>query len=156
MRNIIEEEIEKIIAGRDLSKEDHVKVVAGAFKNLCGQYQGSMDDASAAIIDFAETFQKVKTGFDAENKYFKPTSRKSKKPDPGDEIIKIGEVMKMTGLGRLEISALKKEGKFPESISQGQGSIGWKQNDIEEYIKNRDKVDAGILDAIGGKKAQRR
>jgi prophage regulatory protein len=50
------------------------------------------------------------------------------------DLIKIKEVMKMTGLSRSFIYFHKKNGDFPESISLGSRSVAWVRSSIDEWV----------------------
>lgn len=55
-------------------------------------------------------------------------------------IIRLKEVMAMTGLGRSTLYNLLAEGKFPKSVSLGGGrAVGWLASEVEEWIMTRVK-----------------
>ncbi|MGH1406655.1 MAG: helix-turn-helix transcriptional regulator [Rhodomicrobiaceae bacterium] len=52
-------------------------------------------------------------------------------------ILKLPEVKAMTGLSRSTIYAYKKSGIFPETIKLGPRSVGWLEQDIMDWIKEK-------------------
>jgi prophage regulatory protein len=66
---------------------------------------------------------------------------KHQKPTPPsnvfDRIIKISEVMKLTGLGRTSIYAYIKNGSFPKQIKLGIRSSGWKESQKKKWIEDQ-------------------
>jgi prophage regulatory protein len=50
------------------------------------------------------------------------------------KIIRLPEVMKMTGLSRSTIYLRMSKGCFPQSISLGERAIGWLEADIEQWL----------------------
>lgn len=55
-------------------------------------------------------------------------------------IIRLKEVMVMTGLGRSTIYKLQAEGKFPKSIPLSERAIGWYAFEVEAWLQ--EKLDA--------------
>lgn len=53
------------------------------------------------------------------------------------KIIKLPEVLALTGKCKSSIYAEMKTGTFPSSISLGGRSIGWIFNDVQEWIQAR-------------------
>lgn len=53
------------------------------------------------------------------------------------KIMRLKGVMAQTGLGRSSIYKFMSEGAFPESISLGARSVGWLEQDVEDWIKGR-------------------
>lgn len=54
-----------------------------------------------------------------------------------NRILKLPEVIQKTGLSRSSIYAYKKEGTFPPPIKLGKRSVGWIQQDIENWIEEK-------------------
>ncbi|WP_442267627.1 helix-turn-helix transcriptional regulator [Tenacibaculum sp. ZS6-P6] len=54
-----------------------------------------------------------------------------------NRILKLPEVIQKTGLSRSTIYAYKKEGIFPEPIKLGRRSVGWIEQDIENWIEEK-------------------
>jgi prophage regulatory protein len=55
-------------------------------------------------------------------------------------VMRLGEVMKVTGLGRSSIYKLQSEGLFPRSISLSERAIGWYAYEVEAWLQ--EKLDA--------------
>ncbi|HIF9086242.1 TPA: helix-turn-helix transcriptional regulator [Photobacterium damselae] len=51
------------------------------------------------------------------------------------KIIRLPEVIKMTGLSRSTIYLRMSKGDFPQSISLGERAIGWLETDIELWLE---------------------
>ena len=54
-------------------------------------------------------------------------------------LIRLKEVINLTGLGRSSIYKFMSENKFPQSISLGERAIAWQEGKIEEWLQ--DKID---------------
>jgi len=54
-----------------------------------------------------------------------------------ERILRSKEVQDMTGLSRTTIWRLERVGKFPSRVSLGLNSIGWRFNEVNEWILNR-------------------
>ncbi len=54
-------------------------------------------------------------------------------------LIRLKEVINLTGLGRSSIYKFMSENKFPQSISLGERAIAWEEGEIEEWLQ--DKID---------------
>lgn len=57
---------------------------------------------------------------------------------PDDRILRISEVVKMTGIPKSAMYARIKEGSFPKQISLGSRAAGWLESDILDWIEARD------------------
>jgi len=59
-------------------------------------------------------------------------------------LIRLKEVMNLTGLGRSSIYKFMTTGVFPQSISLGERAVAWEVSEIEEWvsakIENRNKI----------------
>lgn len=55
-------------------------------------------------------------------------------------IIRLPEVKSRSGLSRSTIYALIKEGDFPTNISLGGRSVGWIEQEVDEWIASRIKT----------------
>lgn len=62
-------------------------------------------------------------------------------------ILRLPSVMAKTGLSRSGIYAAISEGSFPKQIPLGQRAVGWKQDDIDEWIEQRTSS-AEILSSV--------
>ena len=56
------------------------------------------------------------------------------------QILRIGDVLKVTGLCRTTIWRWVKSGQFPAPIRLGSRHIGWRRADIEKWISDRETV----------------
>ena len=52
-------------------------------------------------------------------------------------ILRLPEVLKMTGLSRTSIWRQIDAGTFPKSVKLGPRAVGWRASDIEEWLRNR-------------------
>ncbi len=52
------------------------------------------------------------------------------------KILRLPEVIEITGLSRSSIYAFMKEGNFPLSINLGARAVGWKAEEIHGWIDN--------------------
>jgi prophage regulatory protein len=53
------------------------------------------------------------------------------------KLIRLKEVMSISGLGRSSIYKFMAEGHFPQSISLGERAVAWEHSEIEEWIINK-------------------
>jgi prophage regulatory protein len=53
------------------------------------------------------------------------------------QIIRLKEVMLRTGLSRSSIYSFCKQGTFPSSVKLGDRAVGWKENEINDWVSNR-------------------
>jgi len=49
-------------------------------------------------------------------------------------IMRFKEVREVTGLSKTTINRFEKEGRFPSRVSIGPRSIGWFEDDIENFL----------------------
>ncbi|ENM3852861.1 AlpA family transcriptional regulator [Vibrio cholerae] len=54
-----------------------------------------------------------------------------------NRILRLPQVIELTGFSRSSIYALMKTGEFPLSIKLGQRAVGWKEQDINNWINSR-------------------
>lgn len=54
-----------------------------------------------------------------------------------NRILRLPEVIELTGFSRSSIYALMKTGGFPLNIKLGQRAVGWKEKDITNWIDTR-------------------
>ncbi|KQB09808.1 helix-turn-helix transcriptional regulator [Vibrio metoecus] len=50
------------------------------------------------------------------------------------KIIRLPDVIKVTGLSRSTIYLRMSKGNFPQSISLGERAVGWLEADIEQWL----------------------
>lgn len=55
-----------------------------------------------------------------------------------NRILRIKEVIQMTGLSRTTIYGYVKNGEFPKQVQLTKRSVGWKLSEIKNWIDNRD------------------
>lgn len=51
-----------------------------------------------------------------------------------NKIIRLPDVIKMTGLSRSTIYLRMSKGSFPQSISLGERAVGWLETDVEKWL----------------------
>lgn len=54
-----------------------------------------------------------------------------------EKILKLPAVIEATALSRSSIYAFIKEGRFPKPLHLGKRATGWKESEIQEWIKQR-------------------
>lgn len=52
-------------------------------------------------------------------------------------ILRLPEVMKITGLSRSSIYAMMEKGIFPKQIALGARAVGWLESEIKDWINQR-------------------
>ncbi|KXJ57138.1 MAG: hypothetical protein AXW17_13185 [Colwellia sp. Phe_37] len=52
------------------------------------------------------------------------------------QILKVSEVIKRTGLSRTTLWRLERDGKFPRSIKLSVNRVGWRENEVDEWIES--------------------
>ena len=57
-----------------------------------------------------------------------------------DRILRIKEVVAMTGISRSSIYAYVKSGEFPPQVKITRACVGWRESDIIKYIESREIV----------------
>jgi prophage regulatory protein len=55
-------------------------------------------------------------------------------------ILRLPEVIKVTGLSRSSIYAMIDRGQFPKQITLGARAVGWLDSEIEAWIEKRAKL----------------
>jgi prophage regulatory protein len=53
---------------------------------------------------------------------------------PGDRLLRLREVEAKTGIGSTTIYRFMPEGKFPYPVRLGEGSVRWRESDIDRWI----------------------
>lgn len=53
------------------------------------------------------------------------------------KILRLRQVIQVTGLSRSSIYSFQAQGNFPKSVKLGSRSIGWFQSDIDAWIESR-------------------
>ena len=54
-----------------------------------------------------------------------------------DRILRAKEVQEITGLSRTTIWRLERSGRFPARVPLTASNVGWRQGDIQEWIRSR-------------------
>ena len=54
-----------------------------------------------------------------------------------ENLIRLREVMKITGFGRSQIYKLINIGEFPKQIQISQGSVAWLESELEAWMEER-------------------
>lgn len=58
-------------------------------------------------------------------------------PPVQDRVLRLPDVMAITGLSRTTVYRLSGEGLFPQSIPLGKRSVGWLASDINSWLQSR-------------------
>ena len=54
-----------------------------------------------------------------------------------ENLIRLREVMKITGFGRSQIYRLISIGEFPKQIQISPGSVAWLESELEDWMEER-------------------
>ena len=57
-----------------------------------------------------------------------------------DRILRAKEVKEITGLSRTTLWRLENKGDFPQRVSLGVGSVGWRYSEVKDWLTNRQVV----------------
>lgn len=57
------------------------------------------------------------------------------------KILRIARVSERTGLPKSTIYQYIREGRFPKPIPLGQRSVGWKEEEINDWINSRQRAE---------------
>ena len=57
-------------------------------------------------------------------------------------IIRHREVLQRVGLSRVTLWGLRQSGQFPKPLLLGKSAIGWREQDIEDWIASRPEIAA--------------
>ena len=62
-----------------------------------------------------------------------------------DRILRVGEVKKITGLGRTTIWKLEGDGQFPKRVklSPSGRAVGWRESEVRQWIAKRNAARQG-------------
>lgn len=71
-----------------------------------------------------------------------PVVASEKEYDMAERIIRRRDVEHITGLSRSSIYAKMARGTFPKPVKLGENSVGWKESDIQDWIKALPQSDA--------------
>lgn len=67
-----------------------------------------------------------------------------------NQILKLPDVMRFTGLSRSSIYAFMQEGDFPKSIKLSARSVGWLKEEIDSWLDNRIQCSRALEDSYHG------
>ena len=56
------------------------------------------------------------------------------------KILRINRVAERTGLPKSTIYQYIRDGKFPKSVPLGERSVGWREEEINQWINSRQRV----------------
>jgi len=68
----------------------------------------------------------------------KPAHRLGTDPAPS-QILRMREVLRLTGLGRTTVHVLVKAGEFPEPVHLTATARGWRARDVLDWINDRER-----------------
>jgi prophage regulatory protein len=57
-----------------------------------------------------------------------------------DRVIRRKQLLELIGLSSTTQWRLEKAGQFPSRIKLGQRSVGWHLNEVEEWLKGRERI----------------
>ncbi|NOD78910.1 AlpA family transcriptional regulator [Ruegeria sp. HKCCD4332] len=60
-------------------------------------------------------------------------------------ILRITEVIERTGLSRASIYRLMKSGDFPKRVKLSVRMVGWREQDIQEWLDNLTQIEGSWL-----------
>ena len=75
-------------------------------------------------------------------------------PAQENRILRLPEVMRLTGLSKATIHRRCRDGTFPEPVRLGPQSIGWWRAEILEWLESLQRAGA-VLDEIRKRKVRR-
>lgn len=58
-----------------------------------------------------------------------------------DRIIRLRELLRITGLSTSSVYRMMAEGTFPRPVRLGKNSVGWRASDIQTWIASRPEVE---------------
>ena len=62
-------------------------------------------------------------------------------------ILRLGQVLDVTGLGKTKIYELQSEGNFPMRVQITAHSVGWIEEDVQAWLAERVAISASLLRA---------
>lgn len=57
-----------------------------------------------------------------------------------DRLLRRNEVMRLTGLPKSTLARMVREGTFPAPVRIGKRSVAWRESEVLEWIRSRQKV----------------
>ncbi len=58
-------------------------------------------------------------------------------PNQHERILRIREVIEITGLSRTTVWRMERKGEFPTRVQLGVGSVGWRDSELRNWLANR-------------------
>lgn len=68
-----------------------------------------------------------------EERKVQPTRR----ADQPERILRIPEVVEITGLSRTTIWRVERKGEFPARVQLSENSVGWRESEVKEWIRTQ-------------------
>lgn len=59
-------------------------------------------------------------------------------------ILRFDEVKKKVGLSRPTVWRMERDGLFPRRVRLGKNSVGWKSQDVDEWVESRERVGGDV------------
>ncbi|MBT5548925.1 MAG: AlpA family phage regulatory protein [Nitrospina sp.] len=56
------------------------------------------------------------------------------------QILKLKDVVHLTGLSRVTIWRLEQKGEFPRKIALSPNRVGWLENEVHDWISSRPRI----------------
>jgi prophage regulatory protein len=63
---------------------------------------------------------------------------------PLDRLVRMNEVLYLTGLSRTTIWKMEREGKFPPKVVITGRHVGWRESAVQEWLDSREQVCARL------------
>ena len=74
---------------------------------------------------------------------FKAGQHPDREQTQGAKVLRLGEVLKRTGLSRTTIWRMERTGNFPERVHLGSRAVGWREAALETWLVSRTTERAG-------------
>lgn len=65
------------------------------------------------------------------------------------KLMKLGEVLDATAMGKTKLYRLIGQGRFPSQIKHGDGSVVWARQKVDQWIDNLIKESEDELETVG-------
>jgi prophage regulatory protein len=69
---------------------------------------------------------------------------------PALKIIKLKDVIELTGLSRSTIWRLERQGNFPQRVHLGERSMGWLEEEVDAWLNSRPRGISNRHSSPGG------
>ena len=66
------------------------------------------------------------------------------------QILRCPDVVRLTGLSKATLYREVKAGQFPAPLQIGPRAVGWRRDEIEGWIKSRERAKSGFLNSDAG------